>query len=125
MADRIVAGPGTKEYGALSVMVRLYGEPKLVCRVRAGSFVPAPRVDSAVVRIVPHARLITDDEVHFGRVVHAAFNQRRKTLRNALSAVFDGAAVDRALGAAAIDGMRRGETLSVAEFARLSEKLDA
>jgi 16S rRNA (adenine1518-N6/adenine1519-N6)-dimethyltransferase len=125
MADRIVAGPGTKEYGALSVMVRLYGEPKMVCRVRAGSFVPAPRVDSAVVRIVPRAQLVTSDEARFSKVVHAAFNQRRKTLRNALSAAYDSAAVDRALAAAAIDGMRRGETLSVDEFARLSEQFDA
>jgi 16S rRNA (adenine1518-N6/adenine1519-N6)-dimethyltransferase len=125
MADRIVAHPGTKEYGALSVMVRLYGEPKLICRVRAGSFVPAPRVDSAVVRIVPRTQLVTSDEARFGKVVHAAFNQRRKTLRNALSAAYDSAAVDRALAAAAIDGMRRGETLSVDEFARLSEHFDA
>jgi 16S rRNA (adenine1518-N6/adenine1519-N6)-dimethyltransferase len=121
MADRIVAGPGTKEYGALSVMVRLYGEPKLVCRVRAGGFVPAPRVDSAVLRIVPHPSLVTTDEARFSKVVHAAFNQRRKTLRNALQSAFPVAAVDGALAAAAIDGQRRGETLSVDEFARLTE----
>jgi 16S rRNA (adenine1518-N6/adenine1519-N6)-dimethyltransferase len=124
MADRIVARPGTKEYGALTVMVRLYGEPKLVCRVRAGSFVPAPRVDSAVVRIVPRAQLITDDEVRFGKVVHAAFNQRRKTLRNALSAAYPSDVVDAALAAVSIDGMRRGETLSVEEFARLSANIE-
>lgn len=128
MVDRIVAQPGTKEYGALSVMVRMYGEPKLVCRVRAGGFVPAPRVDSAVLRVVPYAGGATKvavDDARFSRVVHAAFNQRRKTLRNALSAVFDMAAVDRALAAASIDGMRRGETLSVEEFAALTKALDA
>ncbi len=128
MAERIVAGPGTKEYGALAVMVRMYGEPKLVCRVRAGGFVPAPRVDSAVLRIVPYAggatRVAVDDG-RFSKVVHAAFNQRRKTLRNALGAVFASDAVDRALATAAIDGQRRGETLSVEEFARLTETLGA
>ncbi len=128
MADRIVAQPGTKEYGALSVMVRMYGEPKLVCRVRAGGFVPAPRVDSAVLRIVPYAGGATRaavDDARFSKVVHAAFNQRRKTLRNALSAAFESQAVDRALAAAGIDGKRRGETLSVDEFAALTKVIDA
>lgn len=123
MADRIVAPPGEKAYGALSVMVRYYGEPKLVCRVRAGGFVPAPRVDSAVLRIVPHAQRIDVDDAQFSRVVHAAFGQRRKTLRNALFAAFDEGAVDRALAAASIDGKRRGETLSVTEFAALTKAL--
>ena len=125
MADRIVAPPGEKAYGALSVMVRFYGEPKLVCRVRAGGFVPAPRVDSAVLRIVPHAAPPSVGEQQFSRVVHAAFGQRRKTLRNALSAAFDVDAVDRALAAAALDGKRRGETLSVAEFTTLTRAFDA
>jgi 16S rRNA (adenine1518-N6/adenine1519-N6)-dimethyltransferase len=125
MADRIVAPPGQKSYGALSVMVRLYGEPKLVCRVRAGGFVPAPRVDSAVLRIVPRAQPLDVGEQQFSRVVHAAFGQRRKTLRNALSAAFDVAAVDRALDGAGIDGKRRGETLSIDEFAALTRAFDA
>ncbi|MGZ3427873.1 MAG: 16S rRNA (adenine(1518)-N(6)/adenine(1519)-N(6))-dimethyltransferase RsmA [Polyangia bacterium] len=125
MADRIVAPPGEKSYGALSVMVRLYGEPKLVCRVRAGGFVPAPRVDSAVLRIVPRAQPLDVGEQQFSRVVHAAFGQRRKTLRNALSAAFEMALVDRALGGAGIDGKRRGETLSIVEFAALTRAFDA
>jgi 16S rRNA (adenine1518-N6/adenine1519-N6)-dimethyltransferase len=125
MADRIVAPPGEKTYGALSVMVRLYGVPKLVYRVRAGGFVPAPRVDSAVLRIVPHAARLPVDEERFSRVVHAAFNQRRKTLRNALSAAFPAEAIDRALAATSIDGQRRGETLSVDEFAKLTEAIGA
>ncbi len=124
MADRIVAPPGEKAYGALSVMVRFYGTPKLVYRVRAGGFVPAPRVDSAVLRIEPHATPAVD-AARFSRVVHAAFNQRRKTLRNALSAAFSSDVTDRALVKAAIDGQRRGETLAVDEFARLTEALDA
>jgi 16S rRNA (adenine1518-N6/adenine1519-N6)-dimethyltransferase len=125
MADRIVAPPGEKAYGALSVMVRFYGEPKLVCRVRAGGFVPAPRVDSAVLRIVPHAQPLDVDADKFSRVVHAAFGQRRKTLRNALSAAFDVGLVDRALAAANLDGKRRGETLSVGEFVTLTRAADA
>ncbi len=128
MVDRIVAPPGTKEYGALSVMVRLYGEPRQVCKVRAGSFIPAPRVDSAVLRIELYpegATKVVVDEAGFSKVVHAAFNQRRKTLRNALSAAYETAAIDRALAAAGIDGQRRGETLSVEEFARVTDGLHA
>jgi 16S rRNA (adenine1518-N6/adenine1519-N6)-dimethyltransferase len=125
MADRIVAPPGEKAYGALSVMVRLWGEPKLVVRVRAGGFVPAPRVDSAVLRIVPRAEPLGVDEAKFSRLVHAAFGQRRKTLRNALSAAFDMAVVDRALGALALDGQRWGETLSVDEFVALTKTINA
>jgi 16S rRNA (adenine1518-N6/adenine1519-N6)-dimethyltransferase len=126
MVDRIVAPPGTKEYGALSVMVRLYGEPRMVCRVRAGSFIPAPRVDSAVLRIELYpdgATKVAVDEAVFSKVVHAAFNQRRKTLRNALQSAYEVAAVDRALAATGIDGQRRGETLTVEEFARVAKEL--
>ena len=128
MVDRIVASPGTKEYGALSVMVRLYGEPRMVCRVRAGSFIPAPRVDSAVLRIELYpdgATKVAVDEAAFSKVVHAAFNQRRKTLRNALQSAYEVADVDRALAATAIDGQRRGETLTVEEFARVAGALHA
>jgi 16S rRNA (adenine1518-N6/adenine1519-N6)-dimethyltransferase len=127
MADRIVAPPGEKTYGALSVMVRMYGQPRLVCRVRAGGFVPAPKVDSAVLSIVPHAAgsepVAPSLAETFSRVVHAAFNQRRKTLRNALTAQLPVERVDAALAATAIDGRRRGETLDVREFAALAAEL--
>lgn len=123
MADRILAPPATPAYGALGVMVRMLGEPSLVCRVSPGAFLPPPRVASSVLRIelregtrVPVERL--DD---FRAVVRAAFGQRRKTLRNALRALGDPAAVDRALAGAGIDGQRRGETLTVEEFARLAD----
>jgi 16S rRNA (adenine1518-N6/adenine1519-N6)-dimethyltransferase len=130
MVDRIVAQPGTSEYGALSVMVRMYGEAKQIVRVRAGGFVPAPRVDSAVLRVTPfeggRTRVPVRDVERFSEVVHAAFNQRRKTLRNALKAIVEDAAkLDAALAAAGIDGQRRGETLSVEEFARLTDAIDA
>jgi len=130
MVERIVAPPGTAEYGALSVMVRMLGEAQQIVRVRAGGFVPAPKVDSAVLRVTPFERGRTRVPVGsvdtFSKVVHAAFNQRRKTLRNALKAIVeDPGALDRALGTASIDGQRRGETLSVEEFARLTDALHA
>jgi 16S rRNA (adenine1518-N6/adenine1519-N6)-dimethyltransferase len=127
MADRIVASPGTKAYGALGVMIRTYAEVSIVARVSAGSFAPAPKVDSAVVKLVPlpggAPRAPIADPEHYSRVVHAAFGQRRKTLRNALRAMFDDAEVDAALAASAIDGVRRGETLDIAELARLAAAL--
>jgi 16S rRNA (adenine1518-N6/adenine1519-N6)-dimethyltransferase len=123
MAERIVAAPSTPEYGALSVMVAMYGRAKLVRRVPAGAFVPAPRVESAVLRIEPYAggalRAPVPTEARFSEVVHAAFNQRRKTLRNALRALADEAAFARA----GIDPQRRGETLSVEEFAALTRAI--
>jgi 16S rRNA (adenine1518-N6/adenine1519-N6)-dimethyltransferase len=125
MADRLVAAPGGKDYGALGVLVCSYADVSLVAKVGAGSFVPVPNVDSAVVRIVPlpAPRAPIADEVHYARVVHAAFEQRRKTLRNALRARWPDAAVDAALAATGIDGVRRGETLAIAEFAALAAAL--
>lgn len=127
MAERIVARPDTREYGALSVMVQSATTARLVFRVAPGAFYPAPRVASAVLRLDPvHGHTtrtpITDDG-WFSDVVHAAFGQRRKTLRNALRARFASEAIEGGLGEAGIDGERRGETLSVEEFAQLSEAL--
>jgi 16S rRNA (adenine1518-N6/adenine1519-N6)-dimethyltransferase len=127
MADRILASPGTKAYGALGVMIRTYADVSMVAKVGAGSFAPAPRVDSAVVKLVPlpggASRAPIADGEHYSRVVHAAFGQRRKTLRNALRAVWTDAEVDAALAATAIDGVRRGETLEIAELAGLAAAL--
>ncbi len=125
MADRILASPGTKDYGALGVMVRTYADASTVIKVPAGSFVPAPKVDSTVIKLVPLAepRAKISDHAHYSKVVHAAFGQRRKTLRNALRAVFADEHVDRALATAAIDGQRRGETLDLGEFAKLAAAL--
>lgn len=127
MADRLVAAPGTKEYGALGVMIRTYADVFTVAKVGAGSFVPPPKIDSTVIRIAPLAnaapRVPIADERHYSQVVHAAFGQRRKTLRNALRAVFDEAAVDAALAISKIDGGRRGETLDIAEFGAIAAAL--
>ncbi len=127
MADRIVAPPGGKEYGALGVMIRTYVDVQTIAKVGAGSFVPPPKIDSTVLRMTPLAnagpRVPIADEAHYSKVVHAAFGQRRKTLRNALRAVYPDAAVDAALVATGIDGGRRGETLDIAEFAAVAGAL--
>lgn len=121
MADRLVAAPGTAEYGAFGVMVTMYADVRPVVRVRAGAFHPAPKVDSTVVCVTPVGapRFAMRDERTFGQVVHAAFGHRRKTLRNALRAAF--ADADAMLARAGIDGGRRGETLELREFAALAE----
>jgi 16S rRNA (adenine1518-N6/adenine1519-N6)-dimethyltransferase len=127
MADRILAQPGTKEYGAMGVMVRTYVDVASVAKVGPGSFVPPPKIDSTVIRMTPlpnaAPRVPIADEKHYSVVVHAAFGQRRKTLRNAVRAVFPDEHVDDALTKTGIDGGRRGETLDIAEFAALAAAL--
>lgn len=122
--DRLVAKPATKQYGALTVFTRAAFEAETVCRLRPGSFYPVPRVESAVVRLLPREAPLADETQSFQAVVRAAFQMRRKTLRNALRALGDAEWVDRALSEAGIDPGRRGETLSIAEFARLAECWD-
>lgn len=127
MADRILATPSTKSYGAMTVLVAAYARASRVINVRASGFVPPPRVDSAVVRLdfaaggVP--RVPVGEPARFADVVHAAFSMRRKTLRNALRSRYGDQAVDRALAAAEIEGGVRGETLVAADFARLAAEL--
>jgi 16S rRNA (adenine1518-N6/adenine1519-N6)-dimethyltransferase len=129
MADRLVAPPGGKDYGALGVMIRTYADVSTVAKVGAGSFLPPPKVDSTVVKLTPLAdakpRVPIADEKHYSTVVHAAFGQRRKTLRNALRARFADGAVDAALAITKIDGGRRGETLEISEFAALAAAIPA
>lgn len=127
MADRIVAPPGGKTYGALSVMLQSFAACRSVVTAPAGAFTPAPKVDSAVVRLdfTAAPALELPDEEHYRAVVHAAFGQRRKTLRNALRAVYDVASVDDALARTGLDGGRRGETLSLVEFAALARAIPA
>ncbi|MGB5351962.1 MAG: 16S rRNA (adenine(1518)-N(6)/adenine(1519)-N(6))-dimethyltransferase RsmA [Polyangiales bacterium] len=123
--DRLIAAPSTKEYGALTVFTRSAFEVQTVCRLRPGSFYPAPKVDSAVVRFVPREDPLAEETESFRTVVRAAFQMRRKTLHNALRALGDAARAERALSDAGIDPGRRGETLSVEEFARLAQRWDA
>jgi len=125
VAERLVAAPGSEGYGALSIMLAQHFDVTLVRRVGPRAFLPPPRVDSAVVRLDTRAtpRAAVANEASLGRVVRAAFGQRRKTLRNALQTAASREAVAEALAASGIDGQRRGETLSLAEFARLADAL--
>ena len=128
VAERMIAAPGSKIYGALSVAVQYHTEPRIVREVAPRSFIPAPEVASAVIACRRREKPPVDvtDERMFFRVARASFGQRRKTLANALLGT--GAskdAVRRALDAATIDEKRRGETLSLAEFARLADAFSA
>jgi 16S rRNA (adenine1518-N6/adenine1519-N6)-dimethyltransferase len=123
--DRLVAEPATKQYGALTVFTRAGFEVATVCRLRPGSFYPAPKVESAVVRLLPRPVSLAEETESFQAVVRAAFQMRRKTLRNALRGLGDADRADRVLSAAGIDPGRRGETLSIEEFARLAECWEA
>lgn len=118
--DRLVAQPGTSAYGALTVFTTAAFEVTSVRNLSRGTFHPAPRVDSAIVLLVPRAvpRAVETDA--FREVVRGAFAARRKTLRNALVQAGSAARADAALARADIDGQRRGETLSVAEFDALA-----
>ena len=119
VVERMVAAPGTPEYGRLSVMLQYRFAMALMLRVPPGAFTPPPKVDSAVVRMVPLGgdRPRARDEDRFESIVAAAFSQRRKMLRGALRSVV----ATPAFAAAAIDATRRGETLSVAEFIALAD----
>ncbi|MGE5508202.1 MAG: 16S rRNA (adenine(1518)-N(6)/adenine(1519)-N(6))-dimethyltransferase RsmA [Chitinophagales bacterium] len=126
VADRFVAAPGTKAYGALSVLVRLSAEAELVTSVPRTAFYPAPEVGSAVVALRSRAALLPPgvSRTFFFGVVRAGFAHRRKTLSNSLSgAGYPAAAVAEALEAAGIDGRRRGETLSLEEYLALAHGL--
>lgn len=127
VAERISAEPGTKDYGAISVLCRYFTKPELICVVPAELFVPKPKVDSAVLRlkVLEKPSVSVSDEKRFFRTVKAAFSQRRKTLLNCLASNFPYGkpALTEALESAGIDPRRRGETLSLEEFAALSEKL--
>jgi 16S rRNA (adenine1518-N6/adenine1519-N6)-dimethyltransferase len=121
VVDRMTAAPGTAEYGRLTVMLQAVFAIERLFTVPPGAFRPAPKVDSAVARLVPLAERAPPiaDRGLFARVVGAAFSQRRKTLRNALSALCDA----DALREAGIDPGARGETLAVADFVRLANAL--
>ncbi|QYR21683.1 16S rRNA (adenine(1518)-N(6)/adenine(1519)-N(6))-dimethyltransferase RsmA [Paenibacillus sp. sptzw28] len=128
VAQRMAAKPGGKDYGSLSVAVQYYCEPELVCIVPHTVFIPQPNVDSAVIKLTVRQKPPVEvaDEAHYFRTVQACFAQRRKTIANNLTA-FVGKAHRELLGpllqSCGIDPSRRGETLSLAEFAALSRAL--
>ena len=128
VGDRLVAPAGCKDYGALTVLLRLHFDIRREFIVKPGAFRPIPKVDSAVLSFtpLPGPRAEVGDEDFFRRLVKGAFNQRRKTLLNSLrSAGFgaDDASLGDALSRSGVDGGRRGETLSLDEFAALSREL--
>lgn len=123
VAERFAAKPGKKEYGAITVSLNYYGAVRNAFTVPRHMFTPQPDVDSAVIDIQPWQEkpLQAQNEIFFHRLVKAAFGQRRKTLNNALKTLnLDSSFVQKALEQVYIDGNRRGETLSVAEFVALS-----
>jgi len=118
VVERMAAAPGSKVYGRLSVMLQACCAVTPLFQVPPGAFRPAPKVDSAVVRLVPRApaSIGIDDPRRFAAIVRAAFGQRRKTLRNALSDVADVAVIE----AAGVRPDARAEQLAVADFVRLA-----
>ncbi|MBR0360070.1 MAG: 16S rRNA (adenine(1518)-N(6)/adenine(1519)-N(6))-dimethyltransferase RsmA [Clostridia bacterium] len=127
VADRITAEPGSKNYGAISVLCQYYTRTELVTIVGADEFVPPPKVDSAVVKMAfrDEPAVSVKDEKMFFRTVKAAFSQRRKTLLNCLVANFpqNKEEISEIMTSIGIEPTRRGETLSLEEFAKLSEAL--
>lgn len=125
VAHRIEAKPSTKDYGTLSIAVQYYCNPKILFKVPPSVFIPQPNVDSTVIRLdlLETPRVQVKDEKLFFGLVRDAFGKRRKTLLNALSTGtlnLDKELVRKGLKAADIDENRRGETLSIEEFAKLA-----
>ena len=130
VADRISAKPGTKDYGSLSIAVQYYTEAETVMIVPKTVFVPQPNVDSAVIRLTrrEHPAVTVMDEAFFFQVTRASFSQRRKTILNNLTSQLPNGKAKKeeilqALENSGIEPSRRGETLSLEEFGRLSDEL--
>lgn len=131
VAERMMAKPGSKAYGSLSVAIQYHMEASIPFLVPKTVFVPQPNVDSAVLKLVRREKPAVEvsDEKFFFKVVRASFTQRRKTLWNNLTSVFgkDETTVEwlkNGLDSASVDPSRRGETLSIQEFATLANELD-
>lgn len=130
VAKRLCAKPGTADYGAFTVFTQWHAEPEILFDVSPGCFLPAPKVTSSVVKLTvrkePPVKVAS--EKRFFAVVRAAFNQRRKTLLNALSSGLSGFTkeqIAQAIQDCGLDEKVRGEALGIAEFARLSDRLEA
>lgn len=129
VAMRMQAGPGNKDYGALSLAVQYYAEPYLAANVPPNCFMPRPKVGSAVIRLTCHdeAPVQVMDEHQMFRLIRASFNQRRKTLfnglRNAVDVNYSAEEIKEAIAACGFSPSVRGEALTLAEFAGLSDTL--
>lgn len=127
VAQRMAAQPGGKEYGSLSIAVQYYCEPELVCIVPKTVFIPQPNVESAVIRLKLREQpaVQVEDEQHFFDIVQSSFVQRRKTIANNLKTRYfnggDREQLEQLLASAGINPTRRGETLSLQEYAVLSK----
>jgi 16S rRNA (adenine1518-N6/adenine1519-N6)-dimethyltransferase len=120
VAERIVAAPGTKQYGRLSVLAQWRTEPRILFEIAPSAFVPPPKVTSAVVRLVPRAAPAPCDRAALERVTEAAFGQRRKMLRQSLKSLGDPVHL---LAEAGIDPTARAEDIPVAGFVALARAL--
>ncbi|MDR0221037.1 MAG: 16S rRNA (adenine(1518)-N(6)/adenine(1519)-N(6))-dimethyltransferase RsmA [Lachnospiraceae bacterium] len=126
VAARMQAAPGTKDYGALSLAVQYYAKAEVVATVSPSCFIPKPKVESALVSLVPYEKppVGVADEGQLFAVIRAAFGQRRKTLANALSGlVSDKEAIVNALQMMGLAETIRGEALTLAQFAEISAKI--
>ena len=128
VARRICSKPGTADYGAFGIFVQWYAEPELLFDVPPSCFVPQPKVTSSVIRLkrrVEHPAAVMDEKLMF-RIIRAAFNQRRKTLVNAISSQLGEITKDqaeRALTECGYDTRIRGEVLDISGFAKISDKI--
>ena len=129
VADRMQVGPGTKDYGALSLAVQYYAKPYIVANVPPNCFMPRPNVGSAVIRLTRHTepKIVVKDEKFMFKLIRASFNQRRKTLQNGINNSAELSiskdAVVEALRKMGLSESIRGEALTLAQFAELSDLL--
>lgn len=129
VADRMQVGPGTKDYGALSLAVQYYAEPYIVANVPPNCFMPRPKVGSAVIRLTRHAQtpVQVENEKLLFQIIRASFNQRRKTLANGLKNYeglsFEKETIEAAIAECGFSPSVRGEALSLEEFAKLANVL--
>ena len=129
VAERMQAGPGTKDYGALSLAVQYYSQPYIAANVPPNCFMPRPKIGSAVIRLTCHETLPVQvqDEGMLFKIIRASFNQRRKTMMNGLNTSpeipFSKAAVAEALREMGVPENIRGEALTLQQFARLTDLL--
>jgi len=129
VADRMNATPSTKDYGSLSIAVQYYCDTDIVCKVPKSSFIPEPNVDSLILKLVVNEKRkveINDEELFF-KIVRGSFSKRRKTILNSLSNyedLGDKDKIQKLLEISEIDAKRRGETLSIYEFANLAKNYE-
>ena len=129
VADRMQEGPGSKDYGALSLAVQYYAEPEIVANVPPNCFIPRPNVGSAVIRLTRHKEMPVKvkDVEHMFRIIRASFNQRRKTLQNGLNnspeIPYSKETILAAIEQMGLPATVRGEAFSLAQFAQLSDIL--